>query len=257
MSRITWGGVGDKIYETGTDRGVYYPANNQGEYTGGVPWNGLTAVSESPSGAEPNKHYADNGEYANILSAEEFSATIEAFTWPDEFEQSDGVVQPVPGVSVGQQNRRPFGFSYRTIIGNDTEGQEFGHKIHLIYGATAAPSEKAYATVSDSTEPTTFSWELSTSPVAVGTIGGVEYRPTATLTISSLELDAAKWAELEDILYGSDSEEPRLPLPSEVFGLFDLEAQGQSTGEKQGSVAMGVPLTNNEGPATESYDYDD
>lgn len=176
MARIAWDAPGDRVYETGTDRGVYYPFDRStGEYSGGVPWNGLTAVTESPSGAEQEKHYADNMEYATILSAEEFAATIEAFTWPDKFDSSDGVLQPIPGLAVGQQNRLPFGFSYRTRVGNDLQGQDYGYKIHLIYGASAAPSEKAYTTVSDSTEPATFSWELTTSAVPVGTVGGVEY----------------------------------------------------------------------------------
>lgn len=226
MAQLTWDGTGDKIFETGTDRGVYYPLTEEGTYSGGVPWNGLTGVTESPSGAESNKHYADNIVYANILSAEEFGATIEAFTWPDEFDESDGLAQVAAGVTVGQQNRRPFGFSYRTKIGNDVQGQDYGYKLHLIYGATASPSEKAYTTVSDSTEPTTFSWELSTTPVAVGTIGGVEYKPTALIVIDSTKVDAGALAALEELLYGTDGEDPEdgtpavLPLPSEVIALF-------------------------------------
>lgn len=226
MAQLTWDGTGDKIFETGTDRGVYYPLTDDGTYSGGVPWNGLTGVTESPSGAESNKHYADNIVYANILSAEEFGATIEAFTWPDEFDESDGLAQVAAGVTVGQQNRRPFGFSYRTKIGNDVQGQDYGYKLHLIYGATASPSEKAYTTVSDSTEPTTFSWELSTTPVAVGTIEGVEYKPTALIVIDSTKVDAGALAALEELLYGTDGEggDPGtpavLPLPSEVIALF-------------------------------------
>lgn len=226
MAQLTWDGTGDKIFETGTDRAVYYPLTDEGTYSGGVPWNGLTGVTESPSGAESNKHYADNIVYANILSAEEFGATIEAFTWPDEFDESDGLAQVAAGVTVGQQNRRPFGFSYRTKIGNDVQGQDYGYKLHLIYGATASPSEKAYTTVSDSTEPTTFSWELSTTPVAVGTIGGVEYKPTALIVIDSTKVDAGALAALEELLYGTDGEDPEdgtpavLPLPSEVIALF-------------------------------------
>lgn len=226
MAQLTWDGTGDKIFETGTDRGVYYPLTEEGTYSGGVPWNGLTGVTESPSGAESNKHYADNIVYANILSAEEFGATIEAFTWPDEFDESDGLAQVAAGVTVGQQNRRPFGFSYRTKIGNDVQGQDYGYKLHLIYGATASPSEKAYTTVSDSTEPTTFSWELSTTPVAVGTIEGVEYKPTALIVIDSTKVDAGALAALEELLYGTngEGEDPGtpavLPLPSEVIALF-------------------------------------
>lgn len=223
---LTWDGTGEKVFETGTDRGVYYPLDATGAYTGGVPWNGLTAVTESPSGAESNKHYADNIVYANILSAEEFSATIEAFTWPDEFDQSDGLASPVPGVKLGQQNRRPFGFAYRTLIGNDVDGQDHGYKLHLIYGALAAPSEKAYTTVSDSTEPTAFSWEVTTTPVGVGLIAGVEYKPTASITITSNDVEAAQLTALEDLLYGkaAEGEDPEvvatLPLPSAVIALF-------------------------------------
>lgn len=223
MPELTWDGIGDKRFETGTDHGVYYPLSTLGAYTGGVAWNGLTAVTESPSGAESNKHYADNIVYANIQSAEEFAATIEAFTWPDEFDASDGYASPVPGVAMGQQERRTFGFSYRTKIGNDVAGQDFGYKLHLIYGASAAPSEKSYATVSDSTEPLTFSWELSTTPVAVGTIEGVEYKPTATITVDSTKVTEAQLEALEAILYGADGtpgSEARLPLPSEVYELF-------------------------------------
>lgn len=225
MAQLTWDGVGDKRFETGTDRGVYYPMDSSGAYTGGVAWNGLTAVTESPSGAESNKHYADNIVYANILSAEEFGATIEAFTWPDEFDQSDGLASPAEGVTIGQQNRRTFGFSYRTKIGDDVSGQDAGYKLHLIYGATASPSEKAYTTVSDSTEPTAFSWELSTTPVSVGTIGGVEYKPTAVLVVDSTKVDADALADLEEALWGTESVEARLPLPSEVLAMFNVEEE--------------------------------
>lgn len=230
MALLTWDDAGEKVYETGTDRGVFYPMDTTGAYTGGVAWNGLTGVTESPSGAESNKHYADNIVYANILSAEEFGGTIEAFTWPEEFEQSDGIGSPTEGVSVAQQNRRPFGFAYRTKIGNDTVGQDFGYKLHLIYGATASPSEKAYATVSDSTEPITFSWEFSTTPVPVGTIDGTEYKPTSVLTIDSTKVDEAALETLEEILYGtaaSDGEPPStevaavLPPPADVIALFN------------------------------------
>lgn len=242
MAQITWDAVGERIYETGTDRGVYYPRDRTtGEYEGGVPWNGLTSVTESPSGAEPEKHYADNIEYATITSAEEFAATIEAFTWPEEFDSSDGVLQPVPGVSVGQQSRRPFGFSYRTKIGNDTAGEDYGYKIHLIYSASAAPSEKAYSTVSDSTEPTTFSWELTTSRVPVGTIGGVEYAPTATLTINSTLVDPEDLATLEAALYGTASETAKLPSPAEVITILGGTVTTQGFGGGGSQQAMSIP----------------
>lgn len=261
MAQITWDAVGERIYETGTDRGVYYPRDRTtGEYEGGVPWNGLTSVTESPSGAEPEKHYADNIEYATITSAEEFAATIEAFTWPEEFDSSDGVLQPVPGLSVGQQSRRPFGFSYRTKIGNDTAGEDFGYKIHLIYSASAAPSEKAYATVSDSTEPTTFSWELTTSRVPVGTVEGVEYAPTATLTINSTKFEATALAALEEELYGTETKSARLPLPAEVITILGgtVTTQGFGGGGQQ---SMAIPPgesmdLQNFGDTSEDDEYD-
>lgn len=223
MTRIKWDVVGERRFETGVDRGVFYPRNLSGVYAGGVPWNGLTAVTESPSGAETTKHYADNIPYLSLTSAEEFSATIEAFMWPVEFEAVDGLVVPTPGLTVGQQVRRFFGFSYRTKIGNDLEAENFGYKIHCIYGCKAQPSEKAYATVSDSTEPNTFSWELSTDPIVLGTIGGVEYKPTSIITIDSTEVDPDKLEEFEAILYGADEPSPvvaKLPTPAEVIAHF-------------------------------------
>lgn len=220
MTKITWDKTGERFYETGVDRGVLYPLGAGGLYPSGVAWNGLTAVTESPSGAESNKQYADNIVYLNLISAEEFSGTIEAFQSPVEFDQCDGSASPEFGISIGQQQRKPFGFTYRTKVGNDTQGQDFGYKIHLIYGAQAAPSERAYATVNDSPEAMTLSWEISTTPVEVGTINGVDYKPTATLTIDSTKVAAAALKELEDILYGTESLSPRLPLPAEVIAIF-------------------------------------
>lgn len=218
MAKLTWDQTGQKIYETGVDHGVLYPAS-EGTYPKGVAWNGLTNVTESPSGAEPSPIYADNIKYVNLMSAEEFGATVEAYTYPDEFAECDGSKELTKGVYAGQQPRKTFGLCYRTKIGNDVDGDDHGYKLHLIYGALAAPSERAYATVNDSPEATTFSWELSTTPVEV--TGG---KPTACLTIDSTKVDATKLAALEKILYGDDNTEARLPLPNEVAET--LKAQG-------------------------------
>lgn len=214
MSKIIWDKAGEHYYETGVDHGVLYPTKN-GVYQSGVAWNGLTQVSESPSGAESTAQYADNIKYLNLISAEEFGATIEAFTYPDEFAVCDGSAEPVKGVMIGQQVRRPFGLCYRTLIGNDLAGTDYGYKLHLIYGATASPSERAYATVNDSPEAITFSWEVATTPVEVP-----GYKPTASLTIDSTKVSPVNMAKLEDILYGTAEVEPRLPMPQEVIDLI-------------------------------------
>jgi hypothetical protein len=220
MTALKWDQTGEKTYETGVDHGVLYQVNQSGEYVDGVAWNGLTTVTESPSGAEASPQYADNQKYLNLVSAELFGGTIEAFTYPDEFEQNDGSASPTAGVTVGQQRRKPFGFCYRTLKGNDVQATDLGYKLHLIYGAQAAPSEKAHATVNDSPEALAFSWEVSTSPVEVGTIGGVEYGPTSTITIDSTLVDETKLADLEAILYGDDVDDARMPLPAEVISLM-------------------------------------
>lgn len=214
MAKLTWDVVGERTYETGVDHGVLYPQVG-GVYPTGVAWSGLTAVTESPSGAESNPFYADNIKYLNIMSVEEFGATIEAYTYPAEFAACDGSAEIAKGVTIGQQKRQAFGMAYRTILGNDTEGNSYGYKLHLIYGALASPSEKAYNTVNESPEPNTFSWEVTTTPV---TVEGKD--PTASLVINSTEVDAEKLAALEAILYGSENEEPRLPLPDEIAQLF-------------------------------------
>lgn len=219
MSRLQWGQVGQKFFENGVDRGVLYVRDDRGEYPQGVAWNGLTSVSEAPSGAESNKQYADNQVYVNLKSAEEYSATIEAFMYPDEFAACNGEAEVVPGVTLGQQNRKSFGFSYRTIVGNDVN-PNLGHKIHVVYGADAAPSDKAYNTVNADPELASFSWEISTTPVEVGTIGGVEYKPSATLTFKSTNFDPSKWAELEAVLWGSEGQDARLPLPRDLIALM-------------------------------------
>lgn len=218
MTELVWDQVGDRIYETGVDHGVLYIPDGAGAYDNGVAWNGLVTVTESPSGAESTPQYADNIKYLNLISAEEFGATIEAFTYPPEFAQFNGVVAPVAGVQVGQQNRRSFGLAYRSLIGNDVDGTDYGYKLHLVYGAQAAPSEKAYGTQNESPEPITFSWELTTTPVAVP---GYDLKPTASLTIDSTEVDPDALANLEQILYGTVGVDPRLPLPAEVIALFE------------------------------------
>lgn len=220
MPEITWNQVGERVYETGVDHGVLYIPDETGAYATGVAWNGLTTVTESPSGAESNKQYADNQVYLNLKSAEEFGATVEAFTYPDEFAQFDGSAEPYAGVYIGQQSRRSFGLSYRTLVGNDLEGTDHGYKIHLVWGADAEPTEKAYGTVNDSPEATTLSWTLSTTPVAVGTVNGVAYKPIASMVIDSRKVTAEALATLEATLYGSETEEPSLPLPADVLAMF-------------------------------------
>lgn len=215
MAKIVWDKIGERIYETGVDHGVLYPADNEGNYPVGVAWNGLIGVSESPSGAEPNPIYADNIKYLNLMSAEEFGATIEAYTYPDEFEACDGSAEISPGVKIGQQIRKPFGLSYRTLIGNDVDSNDHGYKIHLIYGGQASPSERAYATINDTPEAITFSWEVTTTPVEVE-----GFKPTASITIDSTKVDETKLKALEDILYGTAEEEARLPLPDEVVTII-------------------------------------
>lgn len=214
---LTWDQVGERVYETGVDHGVLYKPNGGGIYDQGFAWNGLVSVTESPSGAEATATYADNIKYLNLVSAEEFGATIEAYTYPAEFEEHDGSASPVVGVVVGQQTRKPFGLAYRTRIGNDVDGTDHGYKLHLIYGALAAPSEKAYNTINDSPEAITFSWEVTTTPVTVAETG---IKPTAQLTIDSTKVDPADLAALEDALYGTAGTDPRLPLPDEVFAMF-------------------------------------
>jgi len=219
MTALTWDGVGEKKFETGVDHGVLYIPNEDGEYDNGVPWNGLTNVTESPSGAEQTKTYADNIVYGVLTSVEEFGATITCYTYPPEFELFDGLASPTPGVKVGQQARSPFGFAYRTRVGNDVAGDSLGYKLHLVYGCFASPSEKSYATVNDSPEMTEFSYELTSVPVPV-TIDG-EQSQTSLLTIDSTEVNATALAALEEILFGSVGTDPALPTPDEVIAILD------------------------------------
>lgn len=215
MAELVWDEIGERLYETGVDHGVLYLPDSQGAYVNGVPWNGLVTVTETPSGAEANPQYADNIKYLNLYSAEEFGATLEAYTYPDEFAQFDGYAVPTPGLMIGQQSRKGFGLSYRTQVGNDLEGSDHGYKLHLVYGAMASPSEKAYSTINDSPEPITFSWELTTTPVPVPGM-----KPTSIITLDSTELPEANMAALELILYGDVGVDPRLPSPAEVIALF-------------------------------------
>lgn len=214
MTVLTWDAVGTRFYETGVDHGVLYVPTG-GVYDNGHAWNGLVTVTESPGGAEASPMYADNIKYLNLYSAEEFGATIEAFTYPDQFNQFDGISSPQNGITIGQQSRRAFGLAYRTQIGNDLDGSDHGYKLHLVYGATASPSEKAYSTINDSPEAITFSWELTTSPVAVANA-----KPTSILTIDSTKVTNANLLALQDALYGTAGTNPRLPLPDEVIGMF-------------------------------------
>lgn len=217
MSKLTWDESGARLYETGTRRGVLYPKTDTGAYGHGVAWNGLTAVTESPSGAEETALYADDQKYLSLYSAEEFSCTIEAYTYPDEWAECDGSASIAAGVYAGQQVRKGFGFSYRTVLGNDEKGENYGYKLHIVYGAAASPSEKSYATINDSPDAVTFSWEVKTTPISTGIDS---LKPTAILTIDSTKADATKLVALEAILYGSEESEPRLPLPSEVIELM-------------------------------------
>lgn len=215
MAKLVWDADAQRLYETGTSKGVLYPRNDAGAYPTGVAWNGLTGVTESPSGAEPTDLYADNMKYLTMRSAEDLGATVTAYTYPDEWNQCDGSAEVVDGMTIGQQSRRSFGLSYQTVVGNDVAGNDYGYKIHILYGATASPSERAYQTINDSPEAIEFSWELTTTPVAV-----TGYKPTALVTIDSTNFKTdeakARLAALEEILYGTAEEDPRLPLPDEI-----------------------------------------
>lgn len=218
MAKLVWDQSGQRFYETGVKMGVLYVQNEDGTYPKGVAWNGLTAVNETPSGAEATPLYADDIKYLNLRSAEDFGATIEAYTYPEEFEKCDGSAELAPGVKIGQQARNAFGLCYRTVVGNDIAGNDFGYKLHIIYGATAAPSEKSYSTINDSPEAITFSWEVNCTPVEID-----GFKPTASLIIDSTKVDAGKLAALEAKLYGGESSEAMLPLPAEIAEMFKAE----------------------------------
>lgn len=225
--KIVWDQVGERLYETGVSKGVLYPMKN-GAYSAGVPWNGLTAVNETPSGAEPTALYADDIKYLNIMSTEEYAATIEAYMYPNEFEECDGSKSIAPGVVIGQQNRTAFGLSYVTKIGNDTDGSDHGYKIHLVYGCLASPSEKGHSTVNESLEAMTLSWSISTTPVEVPIVvdGKKTFKPTSTVVIDSTKVKAEELTKLEGILYGSESADPKLPLPEELATIFTSAVAG-------------------------------
>lgn len=215
MARLVWDKTGERVYETGVRQAVLYPQETGGTYPLGVAWNGLTGVTESPSGAESTPIFADDIKYLSLMSAEEFGATIEAYTYPDEFAACDGSSDIATGVSIGQQKRKSFGLCYRTALGNDVDGEDYGYKLHIIYGAIAAPSEKGYATINNDPEAITFSWEISTTPVSM-----TGFKPTASITIDATKANATKLKALEDILYGSGSVSARLPLPGEIKTLM-------------------------------------
>lgn len=217
MARLDWGETGKRFYETGVSNGVLYLMNAAGAYQKGEAWDGLISITESPSGAEETKLYANNSKYLSLISAEEYGATIEAYIYPDSFSLCDGSAELAPGVRVGQQERKTFGLCYRTILGNDTEKTEHGYKLHIVYGCTAKPSQKAFKSINENTEAVTFSWELTTTPVSVGGM-----KPTATIEIDSTKVDPTKLKALEDILYGSADKEAKLPLPDEVAQLLTV-----------------------------------
>lgn len=215
MTALDWDQTGERLYETGVDHGVLYPISGDGDYPLGVAWNGLITVTETPAGAGATATYADNIKYLNLIAAETFGATIDAYTYPDEFAVCDGTVQPEPGVSVGQQPRKTFGLCYRTLVGNDVEGTELGFKLHLVWGAIAEPSQKAYGTVNDSPAAINFSWTINTTPVNV-----TDLKPTSLIVIDSTQVDSDALSTLLDILYGTEGVDPRLPLPDEVLAIF-------------------------------------
>lgn len=227
MSKLKWDATGERLFETGVQKGVLYPMGDNGAYGAGVAWNGLTAVTESPSGAEATPLYADDIKYLELTSAEDFGATLEAYIYPDEFAECDGSANVTKGVKIGQQPRKVFGLCYRTTLGNDVKGNDYGYKLHIVYGAKAAPSEKAYTTINDSPEAITFSWEITTTPVSV-----TGFKPTAHIEIDSTKVNATKLAALEELLYGkdpttnggSDGVDPKLPLPDEIIALLKDEA---------------------------------
>lgn len=221
MSKLVWDSTGDRLYETGVKNGVLYPIDEVGTYSKGVAWNGLTAVTESPSGAESNPLYADDIKYLDLRSVEEFGGTIEAYMYPDEFAECDGSAELAAGVKIGQQKRKVFGLCYRTTLGNDVKGDDYGYKLHIVYGAVASPSERGYTTMNDSPEAITMSWEFTTTPVSAK-----GFRPTAHLEIDSTKANAEKLAALEDILYGANETEARLPLPDEIATLMKAQAAG-------------------------------
>lgn len=237
MARLEWDTIGERFFETGVDQCVLYPISSNA-YPVGYAWNGITGITESPSGADANPIYADNIKYLNLRAAEEFGATVTAYTYPDEFAECDGSAAPVSGVVLGQQSRKTFGLCYRTRFGNDTEGSDHGYKLHLVYGLTASPSERGYATINDSPEAIEFSWELNSTPVKV-----TGYKPTSVITINSDEVSSAELADLEDILYGTAGADPRLPLPDEVISLMGGSVYEVVLDKANATVEVGSSIT--------------
>ena len=239
MTKLQWDQTGERFYETGTKRGVLYPKNAAGVYQKGVAWNGLTAISESPSGAEETKIWADDIKYLSLYSAEEFGATIEAYTYPDEWEECDGSAVLADGVYIGQQARRGFGLCYRTVVGNDSQGESYGYKLHFIYNAMASPSEKSYATINDSPEAITFSWEITTTPISFGET----HKPSATLIIDSTKIDQAILKQIEDKAYGTASSDPELPTPEWIISLLEgttgVSGASGTSGDENSTVSTG------------------
>lgn len=249
MSKLVWDNTGERFYETGVKQCVLY-VQSGGTYPKGVAWNGITAISESPSGAEASPLYADDIKYLNLISNEEFGASIEAYTYPEEFGECDGSASLAEGVYIGQQPRKTFGLCYRTTLGNDVDGNDYGYKLHMIYNALAAPSEKSYASINDSPEAITLSWEISTTPVNV-----TGHKPTATITIDSTKIDPKKLAALEKILYGSDDDEgtdPRLPLPDEIMQIMSSVIEDEDSSEEDGGSLVTQSLNSNTNKATTS-----
>ena len=241
--RLEWDTIGERFFETGVDQCVLYPISNNA-YPTGIAWNGITGITESPSGADANPIYADNIKYLNLRAAEEFGCTATAYTYPDEFAECDGSVAPVKGLVIGQQSRKTFGLCYRTRLGNDTEGSDHGYKLHLVYGLTASPSERGYATINDSPEAIEFSWEMNSTPVKLTTTyNGAPLKPTSVITVSSEDFSAAKMAELEDILYGTAGTDPRLPLPDEVISLMGGSVYEVVLDKANATVEVGSSIT--------------
>lgn len=230
MTRIVWDDTGKRFYETGVSQGVLYPMNANGTYANGVPWNGLSSVAENPSGAEESAIYADNKKYLSLRSKEEYGATIEAYTYPDEWAECDGSTELGTGVLVGQQTRKSFGFTYRTELGNDTEYEDYGYKIHIVYNAKASPSQKSYATINDSPEAITFSYEITTIPIDMPS----GLKPSATITIDSTKIDSAKLTLIENGLYGTENTEPQLLLPEDILRILGSSATPPANGETPG-----------------------
>lgn len=263
MSRLTWDEQGEKLFETGIQKTVLYPLNSDNQYTPGVAWNGVSSVSETPSGAEATAIYADDVKYLNLYSAEQLGGTLQAYMYPDEFEQCDGSAEVAPGVTIGQQNRKTFGLCYRTTLGNDTEGNDYGYKLHLLYGCKASPSEKQYQTINDSPEAISFSWTITTTPVNV-----TGYKPTSILTVKSTDFktteEKARLKALEDVLYGTANSDPRLPLPDEVITMMNpsgetvtltFNANGHGTAPEAETVTKGTAATAPADPEAEGYTF--